>query len=79
MQLLWIAVSEFLSRYVDKDLLSLISRQSIPAKTMDLTRFALQRKDIRGHLCSRGVGYVREEDRDGIGHKRITCYGTEKV
>ena len=59
--------SEFLSRYVDKDLLSLISRQSIPAKTMDLTQIALQRKDIRGTFMFSGVGYVREEDRDGIG------------
>lgn len=59
--------SELLSRYVDKDLLALISRQSIPAKTMDLTQIALQRKDIRGTFMFSGVGYVRDEDRDGIG------------
>ena len=59
--------SEFLAKYVDKDLLFLISRQSIPAKTMDLTQVALQRKDIRGTFMFSGVGYVREEDRDGIG------------
>ncbi len=59
--------SEFLADFVDKDLLSLISRQSIPAKTMDLTQVALQRKDIRGTFMFAGVGYVREEDRDGIG------------
>lgn len=59
--------SEFLSRFVDKDLLSLISRQSIPAKTMDLTQIALQRKDVRGTFMFSGVGYVRDEDRDGIG------------
>lgn len=59
--------SEFLSRYVDKDLLQLISRQSIPAKTMDLTQIALQRKDIKGTFMFAGVGFVREEDRDGIG------------
>lgn len=59
--------SELLSRYVDKDLLTLISRQSIPAKTMDLTQIALQRKDIRGTFMFSGVGYVRDEDRDGIG------------
>lgn len=59
--------SEFLSKFVDKDLLTLISRQSIPAKTMDLTQIALQRKDIRGTFMFSGVGYVREEDRDGIG------------
>ncbi len=58
---------EFLSNFVDKDLLTLISRQSIPARTMDLTQIALQRKDIRGTFMFSGVGYVREEDRDGIG------------
>lgn len=59
--------SEFLSRFVDRDLLHLVSRQSIPAKTMDLTQIALQRKDIRGTFMFAGVGFVRDEDRDGIG------------
>jgi nanoRNase/pAp phosphatase (c-di-AMP/oligoRNAs hydrolase) len=59
--------SEFLAKYMDKDLLHLISRQSIPAKTMDLTQIALQRKDIKGTFMFAGVGFVREEDRDGIG------------
>ena len=59
--------SEVLSKFVDKDLLALISRQSIPARTMDLTQVALQRKDVRGTFMFSGVGYVREEDRDGIG------------
>lgn len=59
--------SEYLAKFVDKDLLSLISRQSIPAKTMDLTQIALQRKDIRGTFMFAGVGFVRDEDRDGIG------------
>jgi nanoRNase/pAp phosphatase (c-di-AMP/oligoRNAs hydrolase) len=59
--------SEYLSTCVDKDLLSLISRQSIPAKTMDLTQVALQRKDIRGNFMFSGVGFVRDENRDGIG------------
>jgi nanoRNase/pAp phosphatase (c-di-AMP/oligoRNAs hydrolase) len=59
--------SEYLAKYMDKDLLYLISRQSIPAKTMDLTQIALQRKDIKGTFMFAGVGYVREEDRDGIG------------
>lgn len=61
------SASEFLSKFVDKDLLELISRQSIPAKTMDLTQIALQRKDIRSTYMFSGVGFVREEDRDGIG------------
>ena len=59
--------SQFLSTKVDKDLLSLISRQSIPAKTMDLTQIALQHKDIKETYLFSGVGYVREEHRDGIG------------
>lgn len=59
--------SEYLSNYVDKDLLAIISHQSIPAKTMDLTQLALQRKDIRGTYLFSGVGFVRDEDRDGIG------------
>ncbi len=59
--------SEFFTKHVDKDLLTLISRQSIPAKTMDLTQIALQRKDIKSTFMFSGVGYVREEDRDGIG------------
>lgn len=59
--------SEFLAQFVDKDLLSLISHQSIPAKTMDLTQIALQRKDIRTTFMFSGVGFVRDEDRDGIG------------
>ena len=59
--------SQFLSNFVDKDLLGLISRQAISAKTMDLTQVALQHKDIRETYLFSGVGYVREEDRDGIG------------
>ena len=59
--------SQFLAPLVDKDLLSLISRQAISAKTMDLTQVALQHKDIRETYLFSGVGYVREEDRDGIG------------
>lgn len=59
--------SGFLAKAVDKELLHLISRQNVPAKTMDLTQVALQRKDIRGQFMFSGVGFVREEDRDGIG------------
>ncbi len=59
--------SEYFAQFVDKDLLALISKQSIPAKTMDLTQIALQRKDIRATFMFSGVGFVRDEDRDGIG------------
>ena len=58
---------QFLSKLVDRDLLSLISKQAISAKTMDLTQVALQHKDIKETYLFSGVGYVREEDRDGIG------------
>lgn len=59
--------SQFFAKKVDRDLLALISRQSIPAKTMDLTQIALQSKDVKETFLFSGVGYVREEDRDGIG------------
>ena len=52
---------------VDKDLLALLSRQAISAKTMDMTQIALQHKDIRETYLFSGVGFVREEERDGIG------------
>ena len=61
------SASQFLAAKVDRDLLALISRQSIPAKTMDLTQVALQHKDVRETFLFSGVGYVREEERDGIG------------
>lgn len=59
--------SQYLSPFIDRDLLALISKQAISAKTMDLTQVALQHKDIRETYLFSGVGYVREEDRDGIG------------
>lgn len=61
------SASQFLAKKVDRDLLALISRQSIPAKTMDLTQIALQHKDVKETFLFSGVGYVREEERDGIG------------
>lgn len=59
--------SQFLSPIMDRDLLTLISRQAISAKTMDLTQVALQHKDIKETYLFSGVGFVRDEDRDGIG------------
>lgn len=59
--------SQFLAPILDKDMLSLISKQAISAKTMDLTQIALQHKEIRETYLFSGVGYVREEERDGIG------------
>ena len=59
--------SQFLAPILDRDMLALISKQAISAKTMDLTQVALQHKDIRETYLFSGVGYVRDEDRDGIG------------
>ena len=59
--------SQFFAKKIDRDLLALISRQSIPAKTMDLTQIALQSKDVKETFLFSGVGCVREEERDGIG------------
>ena len=59
--------SAYLARIQDKDLLLSISHQSISAKTMDITQTSLQNKNIKGTYLLSGVGFVREEDRDGIG------------
>ncbi len=57
----------YLSHRADSDLLLSISHQSLTAKTMDIIQTALQNKDIKGTFLFSGVGFVREEDRDGIG------------
>ncbi len=59
--------SAYLSQLSDRDLLSIISHQSLSAKTMDITQTALQNKDIKGTYLFSGVGFVREDDRDSIG------------
>lgn len=56
----------YLGHLTDRDLLSVISHQSVSAQTMDITQTALQNKDIKGTYLFSGVGFVREEDRDGI-------------
>jgi nanoRNase/pAp phosphatase (c-di-AMP/oligoRNAs hydrolase) len=56
----------YLSTYADKELLTIISEQSISSKSMDILQLALQNKEISGNFIIAGVGYVREEDRDGI-------------
>ncbi len=56
----------YLGHLTDRDLLSIISHQSISAKTMDITQTALEKKVIKGTYLFAGVGFVREEDRDGI-------------
>ncbi len=58
--------SGYLSMYADSDLLKIISAQLIPPQTMEILFRALRSKTIRENYLMAGVGYVREEDRDGI-------------
>ncbi|MCB9536294.1 MAG: bifunctional oligoribonuclease/PAP phosphatase NrnA [Myxococcales bacterium] len=56
----------YLRQFIDNDLLRLISKQSITARTMEIIQRGLNNKVIRGTFLVAGVGFVREEDRDGI-------------
>lgn len=56
----------YLRPYVDIDLLRVISKQSVTARTMEIIQRALNNKVIRGTFLLAGVGFVRDEDRDGI-------------
>jgi nanoRNase/pAp phosphatase (c-di-AMP/oligoRNAs hydrolase) len=56
----------FIQPYTDDDLLRLISKQSVTARTMEIIQRGLNNKQIRGTFLLAGVGFVREEDRDGI-------------
>jgi nanoRNase/pAp phosphatase (c-di-AMP/oligoRNAs hydrolase) len=56
----------YLSSFADKELLTIISEQSISSKSMDILQYALQNKQISSNFLIAGVKYVREEDRDGI-------------
>jgi nanoRNase/pAp phosphatase (c-di-AMP/oligoRNAs hydrolase) len=56
----------YLRQFIDSDLLRLISKQSITARTMEIIQRGLNHKEIRGTFLLAGVGFVREEDRDGI-------------
>ncbi len=56
----------YLRQFIDGDLLRLISKQSITARTMEIIQRGLNNKAIRGTFLVAGVGFVREEDRDGI-------------
>lgn len=56
----------YLSTFADRELLTVISEQSISSKSMDILQFALQNKQISGNFLIAGVEYVRDEDRDGI-------------
>ena len=56
----------YLRPFVDNDLLRLISKQSVTARTMEIIQRGLNNIEIRGTFLLAGVGFVREEDRDGI-------------
>ncbi len=56
----------YLRQFLDNDLLRMISKQSITQRTMEIIQRGLNDKDIRGTFLLAGVGFVREEDRDGI-------------
>lgn len=57
----------YLRQFLDTDLLRIISKQSVTARTMEIIQKGLNNKQIRGTFLLAGVGFVREEDRDGIG------------
>lgn len=57
----------YLRQFLDTDLLRIISKQSITARTMEIIQRGLNNKQIRSTFLLAGVGFVREEDRDGIG------------
>lgn len=57
----------YLRQFIDGDLLRIVSKQSVTARTMEIIQRGLNNKQIRGTFLLAGVGFVREEDRDGIG------------
>jgi nanoRNase/pAp phosphatase (c-di-AMP/oligoRNAs hydrolase) len=76
----------FLAPYVDRDLLLAISRQAVSPRTMEITQKAYANKVISDTFLVSGVGFVRDEDRDGIGQAAdyllqregidtVLCYG----
>ncbi|MEE2644861.1 MAG: DHH family phosphoesterase [Myxococcota bacterium] len=56
----------FLRSFIDRDLLRVISQQSVSARTMEIIQRGLNNKVIKGTFLLAGVEFVREEDRDGI-------------
>lgn len=58
--------SAFLANFIDREVLALVSRQSISAKSMDILQVAMDAKILKGTYLIAGVGFVREEDRDGV-------------
>ncbi len=56
----------YLLQFLDRDLLQRISRQPISTRTMEIIQRGLNNKEIRNTFLLAGVGFVRDEDRDGI-------------
>jgi nanoRNase/pAp phosphatase (c-di-AMP/oligoRNAs hydrolase) len=56
----------YLKQFIDRDLLRMVSKQSVTARTMEIITKGLNHKVIKGTFLLAGVGFVREEDRDGI-------------
>lgn len=56
----------YLRQFLDNDLLRLISKQSMTARTMEVIQRGLNDKVIKGTFLLAGVRFVREEDRDSI-------------
>ena len=56
----------YLRPFLDNDLLRVISKQSMTARTMEIIQRGLNSKTIKGTFLLSGVGFVRDEDRDGI-------------
>lgn len=56
----------YLRSFLDVELLWLISKQSMTARTMEIIQRGLNNKVIKGTFLLAGVGFVREEDRDAI-------------
>ncbi len=56
----------YLRNFTDLELLRVISKQSVTVRTMEVIQRGLNNKVIRGTFLLAGVGFVREEDRDGI-------------
>ena len=56
----------YLRTFIDRDLLRVISQQSVSARTMEIIQRGLNNKVIKGTFLLAGVEFVRDEDRDGI-------------
>ena len=56
----------YLVQFADSELLKIFSTQKISPRTMQILNEALESKNIKENFLIAGVGFVREEDRDGI-------------